>query len=123
MAVKRTPAGQRTQEIAMTNPGTRVRNSDGTYTTPREPLNPPTAWAKLEIADARSLERVAATSSTTIGVASHVATIPYHPEVTMKTHVAWIDRFGGSHNANVLGYSNPDGKGIETVMVIAEIKP
>jgi hypothetical protein len=119
MAYKRTPSGQRTQEIAMTNPGTRQKNADGGYDVPRVPLSPPTAWAKLEVATPKALERTVA--DTTIGVATHVVTIPYHPQVTLKTDVAWIDRAGGQHHANVLGYSNPDQSAIETVMIIAEI--
>jgi hypothetical protein len=119
MAVKRTSSGQRNQEIALTRPGPRVRGNDGNYTSTPEPLSPATAWARLELANAKALENVAA--STTLGIATHVLTIPYHPQVSLKTHVAWIDRLGHSHNANVIGYSNPDGNAIETVMVIAEI--
>ena len=119
MPVKRTSAGLRSyQSVALSNAGPRVRNNDGTYDTPREPLTPATAWASVEIASPKAMEQVA--RETTIGTATHLVTIPYHPQVTLQTQVTWTDRFARDHTANVVGYSNPDQKCIETVMLCVE---
>jgi hypothetical protein len=121
---KRTPAGLRSQQINLTNPGTRARNDDGSYTTPRVPLDPPSAWGRVESTaptSRRELQKVQA--GTTLTVDMFIIVIPYHPQVTTRTQLAWEDRFGRQHVADVTGVSNPDQANIETVMVAVEQVP
>lgn len=121
MVVQRTPAGLRSTQFTLTNPGVRVPNDDGGYTTPRAALDPPTAWGSIVPATPKDLENLMA--GTTVSTGSYVITIPFHPQVTTKTVLAWEDRLGRAHTASVTGYSNPDQLCIETVIVAVEMVP
>jgi hypothetical protein len=119
MPVDRTPAGRRRVAITLTRPGAGVPNSDGGYDATVEALDPSPVMGSVEQATPRDLERLVA--GTVLSVDSYVVVIPYHEQVTTETTIGWRDRLGRDHTANVTGYSNPDQKCIETVMIAAEI--
>jgi SPP1 family predicted phage head-tail adaptor len=90
MAILITPSGMRSHLIQLDNPTGRVPDPDGGYTYVWTPCNPATMYARIRPANQRDLERVAA--GTTVAVATHIVTIPFHPEVTSATRVTFQGR-------------------------------
>lgn len=120
--VKRTSSGQRNTFVTFFNPGTRVKNSDGGYDTPRVALDPPGAWAALVEAPMRKdMEKPEAT--TTLAVNTYFVTFPFHPHVTTQTTIEWEDNLGKVRTANFTAVTNPDQLCIENVCVAVEIVP
>jgi SPP1 family predicted phage head-tail adaptor len=81
------------------------------------PLDPPQAWALIEPATQRDLERVAA-NATIEAVATHIVTIDYHPQVTIQTRITYGDRV-----LQVRSRANPDESNVELILVCAEVLP
>lgn len=108
--------------VTLQNPdGPPVPDSEGGFTQPYADLGPAKLWGAVADATARDLERIAA--GTVIATASHVVTIPFHPDVTTKTRLSWQDRAGRSHTANVTGVQNPDQQCVELVLICVELVP
>lgn len=116
------PAGRRTKLVALENPGAPVPDPDGGYSETFAALDPPTAWAAIEPASARDLERLAA--GTVVTTASHLITLPYHPGVTIETRLSYPDpRKGRTRVFQVTGLHDPDEQNRELVIVAEEIVP
>lgn len=117
---KRTSAGQRNTFVTFSNPGPRVRNNDGGYSTPRLPLVPAGAWAAFVEAPLRK-DMEKSQESTTFAVNTYFVTFPYHSQVTTQTQLSWEDNQGRTRTANLTAVTNPDQMCIETVCVAVEI--
>jgi|SRR5215471_7146017 len=113
-------AGLRDKTIRLQNPGTPVPDGDGGFTAGLADLTPATVQAQITPATARDLERVAA--GTVIASATHVITIPYHPQVTTKTQITYDDRRAGKMRTfQVSGLRNPEEAGIVLVLTAEEV--
>lgn len=103
----------------MQNPATPVADGDGGYTQAWSTLVD--AWASIQTATQRTLERLVA--STVTAQASHVVRMRHHPSVTQTSRIVWVDRAGTSHTANVTDVQDPDGSGTELILLCAEVLP
>lgn len=109
-----TGAGQRRHYVTLQNPGTVTPDGDGGYTATTVWLQPPTAYAFIQPATARDLERVAA--GTVIATSTHVITLPYHAGVTTQTVITYNGR-----RFAVTGVSNPEEQNRETICTAVEV--
>jgi head-tail adaptor len=119
LASGRVASGERRQYITLQKLGDPVPDGGGGYTEAPEDLDPPGTWAAMQAATAQDLERMAV--GTVIASASHIVTIPFHPEVTTETLIAWTDPARRTHTANVKSVNNPDQRCIELVLVCEEV--
>jgi head-tail adaptor len=112
-------AGARRHLVTLENPGTRTPDGDGGWTDVFAALNPPALYAEIKPATARDLERLAA--GTVLSTESLLVMLPFHPDVTTKTRLTWIDPAGRAHAANVTGVNNPDQRCIDLILVAVEV--
>jgi SPP1 family predicted phage head-tail adaptor len=75
---------------------------------------PPSAFAKISPATARTLEQVAA--GTVLSQATHVVTVPYRTGLTTKSRFIVDGR-----TLNVIGINDPDERHVELVLSCAEV--
>lgn len=119
-----TRAGARRHLVTLQGPdGPPLPDGDGSYTQPVTYLSPRTLYMSVVPATGNNLGRVTERSGpgTVAPSATHIATGPFHPEVTTQTQLSWSDPLGGAHAANVVGIDNPDGACIQMVLVVVEV--
>lgn len=104
----------RPHRVNLQNPAAAVPNGDGSYTQSWIDLTPPTAWASIETAPANQ-ERPQ--SGTTMTTATHIITIPFHPQITEHSRVLFNGR-----RFNVTGVSSPEERNIDSVLLCEELK-
>ena len=114
MIAPTTSIGARPHWVLLQNPGTAVPDGDGGFMQTWAPLAPPGTYAQIKPATAKDLERVA--SGTVLSMASHVVTMPYHPQVTTKTQIVF-----GVRRFSVVGVASPDERNVETIAICAEV--
>lgn len=95
-------------------PITRTPETDGGYTESLTPLTPDQAFASIEPATAHNMERLFA--NTVIASATHLVTLPYQADITMKTRLTF-----GTRTLSVVGMQNPAERNIEWVLACAEV--
>lgn len=110
----KTAVADRPHRVTLQNPGPAVPDGDGGFTQSWTDLVPAAVFARIQTATARDLERRAA--GTVISTASHIVTLPYHPQVTTKTRVLFNGR-----TFNVLGVADAEEGDVETVAICAEV--
>jgi SPP1 family predicted phage head-tail adaptor len=111
---RRTPAGQRTQVVTLQAPGLPVPDGDGGVIQGWDDLDPATVKAAIAPASARDLENIAA--GTVITQATHVITIPYHPQVTTATRVVFRGR-----TFSLTGVVNLDERNVQMKCIGVEV--
>jgi SPP1 family predicted phage head-tail adaptor len=112
-----TPAGRRIHWITLQNPAPLVPDGDGGFTGGGlADCDPPGMRAAIDPASRRDDEFVA--SGTVVPIATHVVTIPYHPQVTTKTVVTFNGR-----TFNVTGITNLLEQNRELRLFCAEVIP
>jgi SPP1 family predicted phage head-tail adaptor len=104
----------RPHRVTLQNPGPPVADGHGGFTQSWTDLVPPAVSAKIAPATATDLERV--TAGTVIATATHVVTMPYHPQVTTLTRVLFNGR-----QFSVTGVSDPEERHVETIAICKEI--
>lgn len=114
IGMNRTSVGERPHRVTLQNPGPAVPDGDGGFTQSWTDLVPPAVSAKIAPATAAGLERV--TAGTVLATATHVVTMPYHPQVTTLTRVLFNGR-----QFSVTGVSDPDERHVETIAICVEI--
>jgi SPP1 family predicted phage head-tail adaptor len=107
-------SGQRRNPVTLENLGAPVSDGEGGFTQVPTALSPSTTWAQIVPATARDLERVL--SNVVESNASHIVTIPYHPQVTTKTRLTF-----GTRIFQVTGMQNPEERNIELVLACTEV--
>jgi len=110
----KTSIGARPHRVTLANPGDAVPDGDGGYRQAWTALDPPQLSVSILPATAKDLERVA--SGSVLSMASHVVTGPYHAGVTTKTRLTF-----GTREFSVLGVGNPEERGVELVLLCAEL--
>jgi hypothetical protein len=103
----------------LSTPGPPVPDGDGGFTQTSIPLDPPVWRFAIEKASVRSAERHFA--ATVIAQAAYILTGRFHPGITTQTRIAWVDRAGATHTANVLDVDDTEGAGVETVVAVSEV--
>jgi head-tail adaptor len=111
--------GERVRRVTFDVPGKPVPDGDGGYTQGYTPLDPPQLFAKVEPATDRDIERLAA--GTTLSTATHLITLPFHPQITTQTRVQWTDDANRPHTANVTAVINVDERCHTLVLGAAEV--
>jgi len=105
---------ERPHRVTLQNPGPPVADGDGGFTQTWTDLVPSAMSASIETATADKLEKLG--SATAISLATHIVSMPYHPQVTTKTRILFNGR-----TFNVTGVSNPDERNVNTVAICAEV--
>lgn len=112
-----TSIANRPHRITLQNPSGEPEpdpDGEGGYTQPYAALNPPAVNARIAPATAADLERVAA--GTVVATASHIVTMPYHPQVTTETRITFNGR-----TFYVQGVTNPEERNVETIALCQEV--
>jgi len=112
--------GSLRQSVTLWSPSAPVADGDGgfvpqTYT----PLDPPSWRCAIGPAAASTDEHHFA--DTVIAQASYVLTGRYHAGIGVGMRTVWTDRGGVVHTANVIGVVDPEGAGVQTVVLVAEV--
>ena len=108
-----TPRGEKRHLVTL-QAATSVPDGEGGFTVALAPLDPPTMYAQILPATARSLERV--TADTTISSATHIITMDYHAGVNSQTEILFEGR-----KFYVRGASDPEERHLETITVCEEV--
>jgi len=94
-------------------------DGDGRYTEePWTDLDPPQQYARIEPATPQVMERISANATTVITQASHVISLPYHPQLTTDCRI--VDERGRIFQ--VLGVSSPEDLSVDTVAQCQEVR-
>lgn len=112
----RTSISARPHRILLQNPGPPIADGAGGYTQVWSDLAPAAVDARIAPATAADLERV--TTGTTLSTATHVVTMPYHPQVATSTRIIFNGR-----TFHVAGVATPDELQVETVALCTEVVP
>lgn len=116
-------AGDLRHLLTLDAPAT-AADGDGGFSSTWSPLSPSQAWAAIEPATARALERTIA--STVQSNATHLITIRYHAGVTTRTRLTKGPRNAdgslrtGSREFQVTGVQNTGERNIAMVLVCQE---
>ena len=115
IGLAKTSIADRPHRIRLQNPaGAPVSDGDGGYTQGWTDLAPAEVFGKIAPATAQDLERLAA--GTVISTATHLATFPWHPQVTTATRLVF-----GTRVFSVTGVSDPEERHVETICVCVEL--
>jgi head-tail adaptor len=105
--------------VTVENPTT-VSDGIGGFTQTWAAARPSEWWAAIDRAGVRAAERLFA--GTVLTHASYVLRGRFHEEISTETRVSWEDRAGVTHTANVLDVTDPEGAGVETVILVSELE-
>lgn len=112
-------SGNRRHLVTLANPTTPQPDGDGSFTDTPAALSPSQVYAAIEPVDLRTLQRRSQEQigpGTTLSVATHMVTMPYHAQVTTQTQIT----FGG-RLLRVIGVTNPEERNRETVCACVEV--
>lgn len=110
--------GELRHRITLETPGASVPDGDGGYTQTWTGLNPSQAWASIEVATQRVLERLV--SNTVTVQASHIVRMRYHPDLDETCRISWVDRNRVTHTANVTNVTDVGQLGEELIVLCVE---
>jgi head-tail adaptor len=110
--------GDRPHWITLQDPGEPIPDGAGGYTEGWTDLNPPHLFVRIQNATVADLERAAA--GTVITSATHIVSGPYHPGVSTKTRVQFVDLKGRTRILSVTGIGNRDERNIDMVLTCEE---
>lgn len=99
---------------------TTVSDGIGGFTETWAAANPSEWWFAIERASVRASERLFAGTVLTHG--SYILSGRHHEEMSTDSRVSWVDRAGVTHTANVLDVTDPEGAGVETVILVSELE-
>lgn len=113
--------GELRQVGTLSAPGTPTPDGDGGFTQTYTPLDPAEWRFAIEKASVRAAERHFA--ATVTAHASYIMTGRFHAGITTQTRIVWVDRAGETHTGNVLDVDDPEGAGVQTVVLVSEVVP
>jgi head-tail adaptor len=113
-----TRIAHRQKRIMLTTPGVAVPDGDGGYTQLETPLDPPALFGHVRPASVRDMERIA--GSTTLPTASHLVTVPYHPQITTETVLHLEGHPRPDRVLKVVYVGNPDERNADLELICAE---
>lgn len=108
------PSGQRLHRVQLRNPGEPTPDAEGNPVEGWTSLTPAYVFARITPATARDLERV--TAGTVLASASHLVTMPYHPQVNTQTEILFNGRI-----LRVSGVQNLEERNVELILACTEI--
>lgn len=117
-ALKRPPRGARRHVVAIQTP-TRTSDGAGGFTESMSTLSPTTAFAKIDTATARDVERVFG-AKVQMPV-THVVTLDYHSGLAASARKADAQVVFGSRTFRVRAIANPEERNIDHVLACEEI--
>lgn len=108
------PIHSRQKRVTFRNPsGNPIPDGEGGFTQAYVDV-PPAAYAHVEPASARSLERIAA--GTVITTATHVVTVPYRAGISTQTQVLVDGRV-----LNITSIQDPDERHVDLKLICEEV--
>lgn len=116
-----TPVAHRHKRIACWRPGASVPDGDGGYTQTLVPLSPAEVFGAIRPASVRDLERL--TAGTVISQATHIVSMPFHPEITTETELRVEDFPNVDRRFSVVAVLNPNERDVESLLVCTELVP
>jgi len=116
-------AGQLDTLVNLENPSDPVPDPRGTFTETWLPLSPAQVWAHIDAASQADMEQSAAGAGTIIGQALFTVDLFYHPQITLKTRLSYVDPDHGQRTFQVASLRNPDNARRELVLVVSELQP
>jgi head-tail adaptor len=108
------PTSQQRHRITLDG-AARIPDGDGGYIEGWSPLTPPSAWASIQAATPRGLEKVTA-SVAVQAVATHLVLMDYHAQLTVTSRVTYHGRHFQIHVIE-----NVDERNQQLVLVCSEI--
>jgi len=111
--------GFRQRRVKIMQPGEPVPDGSGGWVIEPVPANPPEMFAWIRPASLRDLENVA--GGTVISQATHIVTIPYHPEITTQTQLMVEHTPHDDRTLNVVGVVNPDERDRDLELLCVEV--
>lgn len=111
--------GELRQVVTLSNPSVTSPDGDGGYVQTFTPLDPATWRCAIERASVQKAERFFGGS--VLAQSSYILTGRFHPGITMRTQMVWVDRAGVTHNATVLDLVDTEGAGVELKALVSEI--
>jgi head-tail adaptor len=105
----------RPHRVGLQEQGPPVPDGDGGYIAAWIDLNPPQVWAQIVPASARSIEHLTANAAVQ-AVATHVVTLPYHPQLTVTSKVVF-----GTREFQVHDIANLEERNTTHVLICSEI--
>jgi head-tail adaptor len=113
-----TASGVRRQRVDLANPGARVPDPSGGFTYEWVPCTPAQTMAAIAPATTRGLTQLIA--GTTVTTATHLVTVPYHPQVKPSTRLTYT-----THEPHALiviaAPVNTDNLDVELTLVCSEV--
>lgn len=109
------PIAARPHRVLLQKPGPAVSDGDGGFLQTWTDLAPPAMSAEILPATAQNLER-RVSAGTVTATATHVMTMPYHPQITTKVRVIYNGR-----TFMVTGVSNPEEANVLSVLLCDEV--
>jgi head-tail adaptor len=99
--------------IRLQNPGMPIPDGQGGFTDTWIDLTPATLHVSIDPASAQDLERLRA--GTVIATATHLIRGRHHPQITTLTRILF-----GARVFQVMGVFDPEARGMETILAVAE---
>jgi len=113
-----TAVGDRPHRVTLQDPGEAMPDGVGGFTEGWSDLNPPAIYVRIQNASIADLERV--TAGTVVTSATHIISGPYHPGVSTRTRLRFIDLQGRTRYFNVTGIGNRDERNVDMVLTCEE---
>jgi head-tail adaptor len=117
----RTAIGDKPHWLRFSRPGPPMPDPDGGVIDSDVPLNPAGLFGRIAPATQADMEQN--TAGTVIATATHLVTIPFHPQITTETRVQFTDLHRAEHEFNVISILNPEMRDTELVLVCVEQVP
>jgi SPP1 family predicted phage head-tail adaptor len=114
MIGSRTGVRNRPHRVFLQNPGPAVSDGDGAYTQVWTDCEPPSVDAEILEANHAALERIV--SNTVASTASHIVSMPYHPQVTTQTRIIYNGR-----RFSVTGVDDVEQRHVDLVLPCVEV--
>jgi hypothetical protein len=111
--------GAMRQVGTLSTPGTATSDGDGGFTQTYTALDPAEWRFAIEKASVRAAERHFAATIT--AHATYIMTGRFHAGITTQTRIVWVDRSGETHTGDVLDVDDPEGAGVQTVVLVSEV--
>lgn len=113
-------AADRPHRVTLQNPGPAAPDGDGGYTQVYADCVPPQMQVRIQPLGPGDVER--AIVGTVAANATHLITMPFHPQLTMETRLIYVSRFG-TQVFSVLGGADTDLRHVELRLYCSELVP
>lgn len=114
----KTGVGDRPHRVTLQNPGPAAADGDGGFTQVYTDCDPPQMNVRIQPLGPGDIERPIV--GTVMANATHLITMPFHPQLTTQTRIVYTDRLG-THVYSVLGPADLDLRHVELRLYASEL--